>query len=290
MIEAKVESSESLTTSAALPRNLEHQIMRLRFVARMAGLIGAKNTARATYNRLVSGQKQTPIEITSSSLRHPLTLTSIPSDVWSIDETLRRDVYRLPNSIDQTRINGRTIVDLGANIGAASCLFASRFPNSKVIAVEPHPRNLRLLQANAATYRGQIEVIDGAVVPEAGSIAMKVFGSSEQNYMANGFHIQTGVDGSECRPGVRPVTPGDIITELDGDTVGLLKVDIEGAEAELFGSNAVDPLLELAKTVAIETHDRFVPGAQQIVGDKLALHGFSQIGIGDLHTNFYSKP
>lgn len=104
------------------------------------------------------------------------------------------------------------IVDLGAHIGLASATFQRRFPTATIVAVEAHPENIVLLEQN---------------VPTATVIAHPVAATHRQVRLEgtrlDGFRIS---DGGEL----------DTITmdDIPGQLIGLLKVDIEGAEAELF--------------------------------------------------------
>ena len=46
----------------------------------------------------------------------------------------------------------RVIIDAGANIGISTIYFANRFPNAKVIAIEPEESNFELLKINCENY------------------------------------------------------------------------------------------------------------------------------------------
>lgn len=276
----------NLPQSQEIVAMLEHQRLRYKFARRMLGIVGVANTLRAVGGRVARGTKAINMEQTKTAeLRHPLQMTTRPSDVWSYDEIFGRHVYDLPSELDR-HINGKTIVDLGAYIGIASSLFASRYPQSRIIAVEPHPRNQRYLEKNAAQYGGQIEVMRGAAAPNQEPIHMTVFGSDETNFVANYFGSeQAGKNVHE----VIPITPGDILQKLGDDEIGILKVDIEGAEAALFGSHAIDPLLERTRILLIETHNRFVPGSEQAVQEAVARLGFTARQSRDEHTAVYAN-
>jgi FkbM family methyltransferase len=47
-------------------------------------------------------------------------------------------------------LDGKAIVDVGANIGVHTVAFARRFPRSTIVAIEPHPLAYTLLSANVA--------------------------------------------------------------------------------------------------------------------------------------------
>jgi FkbM family methyltransferase len=107
------------------------------------------------------------------------------------------------------------IVDLGAHIGLASRMFAQRFPRAEIIAVEPHPDNARMLAYNLREQNAKI--------CRSGVAATKRRVSLTEDRL-DGCSIQDG---------------GDIVTvtipELIGSrAVGLMKIDIEGTEEELF--------------------------------------------------------
>ena len=52
--------------------------------------------------------------------------------------------------------NVRLIVDCGANVGYASAYFLSRFPQSRLIAVEPDDRNFEMLRHNMQPYGDRV--------------------------------------------------------------------------------------------------------------------------------------
>jgi hypothetical protein len=61
---------------------------------------------------------------------------------------------------------------------------------------------------------------------------------------------------------VPSVTIGDILRESGFDHIDILKLDIEGAEKELF-REGWEEWLPKVRMIVIELHDRFVPGCSQ---------------------------
>ena len=61
------------------------------------------------------------------------------------------------------------------------------------------------------------------------------------------------------------------------DHIDLLKIDIEGAEKEVF---QVCDWQDRLDSIVIELHDRYMPGCSDVVNH--ALQGFSQSTSGDL--------
>jgi hypothetical protein len=61
-----------------------------------------------------------------------------------------------------------------------------------------------------------------------------------------------------------------LLNEAQFDTVDILKIDIEGAELEIF-SQAAEQWLPKVPLIIVETHDRFRPGSELAVRKALAL-------------------
>jgi tRNA G46 methylase TrmB len=87
------------------------------------------------------------ISIQLKKLKHPVLLRKNTTDIPTFNEVFYWGEYAfdIPKAPE-------TIVDCGANIGLASVYFANRFPNAKIIAIEPEQSNFEMLQKNAAPY------------------------------------------------------------------------------------------------------------------------------------------
>ncbi len=123
-----------------------------------------------------------------------------------------------------------------------------------------------MLARNALAYGGQIEAINAAVAPDERPVTMHVFGGEETNYWANGYLVADDDRDPSKSAEINSITPEGILKTLNGtDEIGLLKVDIEGSERELFGAESIKPLLARTALLLVETHDRFVPGCSEAV-------------------------
>jgi len=125
---------------------------------------------------------------------------------------------------------GDIFVDVGSYIGYYSCLGARMVrTRGMVLAIEPDPRNVRLLRRNVSMFP-QVTVIEAAVGPKKGSVA---FGLGD-----------TPLGSSLALRNQHPLVYVDMIT-LD-DLVDLitkessqksarivLKIDVEGAEVDV---------------------------------------------------------
>jgi FkbM family methyltransferase len=154
----------------------------------------------------------------------------------------------------------RLIVDLGANAGYASVYFALRYPAVRVIAVEPVPENAELLRRNVARL-GNVDVVEGAAWPRPARLTLVDPG---KGYW--GMRVAEDPSG-----GIRAVTIPELLDGAGMDGIDLLKVDIEGAEQQLFSENT-DWLARVGLLV-LELHDRFVPGCRAALDAAIARSG-----------------
>ncbi len=150
--------------------------------------------------------------------------------------------------------NGETplILDLGANIGAASAFFALHFPKSLVVAVEPDWQNYFKLESVASQF-SNIKPVHGAVAGISGEIPLYE-GEIEGNNA-----LRTHSNGDQKLIGLVPCfEPISLISKGEGASPFLVKIDIEGFESELFSH---DPTwLDTFPVVAAEPHDWMLSG------------------------------
>jgi FkbM family methyltransferase len=171
---------------------------------------------------------------------------------------------------------GRTplILDAGANIGASCLHFASLFPASRVIAIEPAPGNCALLRSNCAGR--DIEVIEGAIGAGAGTMFLSDPGMSDW-----GFRV--GEDQKAAGQIEVPVlTPNDILARQEESASPFIcKIDIEGGEQYLFAKNT--EWMSRFAMIVIELHDWMLPHQQtsQPFFRALSEHAFDVLWKGE---------
>jgi FkbM family methyltransferase len=137
------------------------------------------------------------------------------------------------------------IVDAGANIGAATILFLSQFPQAHVVSIEPEIGNFSILKKNT-THRAQVHAIQAAIGSTEGYVAIKADGL--------GWAAQT----ERALSGVPIITMKSAFNVIPNGAPFIAKVDIEGFESDLFSEN-LDWLDEIF-VVYIEPHDWMLPG------------------------------
>jgi len=81
-------------------------------------------------------------------------------------------------------------------------------------------------------------------------------------------------------PSVNAITAGDCIQILGAVQLDILKIDIEGAEKEVFSAANLD-WLKQTKLMIIELHDRWLPGCSDAVEDAIKGHSFERSMRGE---------
>jgi FkbM family methyltransferase len=121
------------------------------------------------------------------------------------------------------------IVDGGANVGYASVYFANKYPNAKVIAIEPDPENCALFRKNCAAYPN-VELIQGALWTSNTDLII-------ENSAAESWAFRVVEAPSSINRSFKAFTVADILTRSGKEHIDLLKLDVEGSEEQLFSSN-----------------------------------------------------
>jgi len=183
------------------------------------------------------------------------------TDWQTYNQIFVREDYRFKHSVPP-----RTIVDLGANVGYASVWYHTRYPQARIVAVEPDEANVRTAQVNvhlADRNDGRIAVVHSAIWHSESYVKI-----TNPTGNAWGFKVH-GAAPSER--GAFPATTMSVIMERNGmETVDLVKIDIEGGERFLFSKNT--EWLDRVNSVVIELHDRKIPGCRESVVAALDRH------------------
>jgi FkbM family methyltransferase len=192
------------------------------------------------------------IRVRVDGVTHPIVLRTRTSDLEVFLAIFANQEYR----IDEPRITPSTIVDLGANTGLASIYFSTQYPNARIIAVEPEHSNFELLVRNTRNYPN-IEAINMAMWSNDGEV--RIATGVGQDPDADKWGYRTVQSGGVAVAGI---SMRKLMTMKGLSSIDLLKVDIEGAEVELFA----DPKwMDLVGLLLIEFHDRLRPGCSDAV-------------------------
>ena len=162
----------------------------------------------------------------------------------------------------------KTIIDLGANIGLSALFFIKKFPDSRIVAVEPDAVNFSIMEKNLEKFSKSVSFLQAAIWPTDGEVSLVEEDDDHASLGAWGYRTEASNGNSGLS--VKAVTIPTIMKQYNMDFVDILKVDIEGAEYELFEKNYED-WIDKVGLIIIETHDRFKPNSEAMV--RKALNG-----------------
>lgn len=210
----------------------------IRQAAGLATLLGPRQTGRYLVQRLRGGPGVVQLRV--RGMPTPLRCRTRGSDIrvfWQVFGRRDCDVT-LPAP-------PRVIVDAGAYVGYTSVRFATRYPGARVVAIEPDPENCALLRENCRGHPN-VEVIRGALWHRSGRVAIANPGAGSWAFRVRdaGVAEPQAVDGFDVP---------DLLAALGEEVIDVLKLDVEGAEEELFRSGA-DAWLPRVGVVLIEVH------------------------------------
>jgi FkbM family methyltransferase len=174
-------------------------------------------------------------------------LRRFADDIFVLYEVLCDKCYFIPSSMLPPE-KVRVVFDCGANIGITSLYLAAQYPNARIYSIEPDPGNFALLKRNVRQER-RILPICGALV---GLPREQVYLTTDAPAWGNSIATsKTGI-------AVNAWTIDEICQENGLNHIDLLKVDIEGAEKELFANGQ---FLRRVSCGIVELHNNYGLGA-----------------------------
>lgn len=206
-----------------------------------------------------------PIAVTAGGVR--LRVRPGTSDIRTLEQIFIRSQYAVPVSPAP-----RTILDAGANLGASALFFAARWPDAAIAAIEPEPSNFALLQTNTRRTP-MISAVFGALWSSDMPLHITNPGSEKWS-----FRFTTGQSsaGAAAVPGF---SIPSLLDRFRWHRLDLLKIDIEGAEREVFDSHP--GWLARVGTLMIEIHEDLSPGAMAAVQNATRQAGMTGIQVGE---------
>jgi FkbM family methyltransferase len=198
-------------------------------------------------------QNDPPQPVTFRNLKYPILIRPGTQDAHTIINNVIRKEY------DQVKLttSPKWMIDAGAYIGDTSAYFLSRFPDLKIVALEPNPSAYEMAKQNLKPYD------DRAILLQKGLyITDGVAFFSGDNTGASISHTGFEID---C------TTILSLTERYSIPCIDILKMDIEGAEGAIFSSNP-EAWLALTDLLIIEIHgDQIKPLITRVLAD----NGFS---------------
>lgn len=207
-------------------------------------------------------------ELPVLKFRRGFTLASgkLDSPILLIEEIFDDEIY-----LRELRSEPEGIVlDIGANIGAVALDFALRWPQLRVHSYEPNPGTFQSLRRNIMENHvsDRVALFNEAVGAKVGTFDLwtEILSVGASGYIR------------EVPPNAKLVSLpcvdlATVFQRLEGKTIFLLKVDVEGAEVDIF-ENTHGLSFADVRQVAIECHEQVRPGALEVCRGTLDRHGF----------------
>ncbi|MEP6495567.1 MAG: FkbM family methyltransferase [bacterium] len=211
------------------------------------------------------------VAVTVPGLNAPLTLRARTSDV----KVFHQVFVDLEHDVKSLTGDATVIVDAGANVGFSSVFFATAFPRARVIAIEPEDSNYAQLVKNSAAYPNVVPVHAALwserrrvriANPESEQWAFRVAASGSGDKEGDGLIAALGV--------------ADVMADYKLDHIDILKIDIEGAETEVFGSGCEAWITDVG-SIVIELHDYLKDGCSTAVHSAMDRMGFGHTTRGE---------
>lgn len=199
--------------------------------------------------------------ITTSKLPYKVHLRPGSTDNCVFKQIFLQQDLNIP-ILDEIQVE--TVIDLGANIGLSSLYLANKFPDAKIIGVEPDESNGKMFKMNLNHYPN-VDFILGAVRGDHENLEINDYGM--------------GATGYETKPtmsvdGMPSITVSDIMKKYHWDKIDVLKMDIEGSEKSVFERNYKE-WLPKTKVLFIELHERKSPGCTDTLKKAISNYNFN---------------
>ena len=164
-----------------------------------------------------------------------------------------------------------SILDAGANVGCASRWWLRFHPGAFVVAVEPDHDNFAILRGNLAPYAHQAALIHGAVWHSNTTLSLTTSARGTASF-------RVADDGGTA---IKTYTIDELATRTPSGLFDIVKLDIEGAEREVFAGSTGQRWLDTAQAVIVEVHEDYSPGAAKQMARAFADRDYSLLLSGE---------
>lgn len=204
--------------------------------------------------------------------RYPILLRSHTTDYSTFKQIFIKEDYNINFSFDP-----EIIIDAGANIGLASIYFSNRFPSALVYAIEPEKSNYSTLLKTVNAYSNVTPI--NAALHHTNNLRLELFDRGIGHW---GFTTQAVKNNNRVTKldKIETVSIYSIISLYSLKIIDILKIDIEGAEVEVFQKNS-ELWLPRVRCIIIEFHERFRPNSQLPITQLLRANGFEAYNKGE---------
>jgi FkbM family methyltransferase len=145
------------------------------------------------------------------------------------------------------------LIDGGAHCGYASLYLSNKFPDMRIVAIEPEPENFSILRKNLSQDE-KVNLINNAITEKPKKVEL----SNPQSETAS-FRFE------QSEKGKKSLTIESLIHEYKNNSESLmLKLDIEGAEKGIFTYKPKNWIKEF-DLILVEPHDWIYPNTERTI-------------------------
>lgn len=193
--------------------------------------------------------------VSFKNLKHPILIRSDFQDIGTIINNIIREEY---GHFTVTK-DPCWMIDAGAYIGDTSVYFLSRFPNLNVIALEPNLESYKTAKKNLKPYGKCVKLLQKGL-----------FSNDETQYFSG---AGTGTTITKSGTQMECISIMSLIEQYSIPRIDFLKMDIEGAEENIFSSNP-ELWLQYVDMLIIEIHGHHI---KSLITEVLGKNNFSMV-------------
>jgi FkbM family methyltransferase len=206
-----------------------------------AAIFFCEASTRKPLAQLVKPLSIERVKVRPAGYEHPIRFRRVGSDVAVVRQMLVSQEYRPVASLRDVRL----IIDCGANIGLSAYYLLHCHPKARLVAIEPDAENCALCRQNLQPFGDRAIVLQAAVWSE--NTRLRIIPASREGG-AWSLEVEPWAAGN-----VEGLTIPEILHRVNASgPIDLLKIDIEGAETELF--RTAPSWLHITRNIAIELH------------------------------------
>lgn len=183
-----------------------------------------------------AGTEQARVSLPVSDGGRQIELRVGTSDILAYADIILRAQYAAPVASPVS-----FILDAGANVGITASYLLDRFPDARLIALEPDPINVALCRSNLTQFGPRATILQAALTPTPARVRMRA--AFQGSWAAS---IDEDPDGE-----IEGIDVATLCTRFGVEQIDILKIDIEGAELALF-SHPDFTWLARVRTVLVE--------------------------------------
>ena len=180
-----------------------------------------------------------PVPVAVRGVPDPISVRPGTSDADVVFQTFAGQYHLPPAEAKPVRV----IADLGANIGLTALDFALRYPQAQILSVELDDELAQIAIATTERWSSRVTVVSGAVWTQDGTINYDLEYGDE-----HGAHVAVGASRT-----ARSYSLDTLLAPYD--QVDYVKMDLEGAEAEILGGEC--RWAAKVRTIKVEVHAPF---------------------------------